>query len=157
MPRRFPPPWTVEEHNSPCYIVRDADRRAVAYVYFEDEPGRRSSTNLLTGDEARRPIARGCCRQSPSTKAASEQSPLAAVLVAVTRSPDCRCGRAAVPIERAQVDVAGDAAGRAARPQEPIAGCNGGADGWHQANASCQMPIFVLTVTSLASTAWPNS
>ncbi len=24
--RRFPPPWTVEEHNAACFIVRDAMR-----------------------------------------------------------------------------------------------------------------------------------
>jgi hypothetical protein len=23
-PRRFPPPWIVEEHNDACFIVRDA-------------------------------------------------------------------------------------------------------------------------------------
>jgi hypothetical protein len=53
MPRRFPPPWTVEETNA-CFIVRDANGQALAYVYFEDEPGRRSAAHLLTRDEARR-------------------------------------------------------------------------------------------------------
>ena len=50
--RRFPPPWTVEEHNDACFIVRDATGQALAYVYFEDAPGRRSAAKPLTRDEA---------------------------------------------------------------------------------------------------------
>jgi hypothetical protein len=53
MSRRFPPPWSVEETDA-CFIVRDADGHALAYVYFEEEPGRRSAAHLLTRDEARR-------------------------------------------------------------------------------------------------------
>jgi hypothetical protein len=53
-PRRFPPPWTNEEHNQACFIVKDATDHALAYVYFEEEPGRRSAANLLTRDEAQR-------------------------------------------------------------------------------------------------------
>jgi len=52
-PRRFPPPWIAEETDA-CFIVRDASRQALAYVYFEEEPGRRSAAKLLTRDEARR-------------------------------------------------------------------------------------------------------
>jgi len=46
-------PWTSEETET-CFIVRDSTGRALAYVYYEEEPGRRTSANLLTKDEARR-------------------------------------------------------------------------------------------------------
>jgi hypothetical protein len=50
--RRFPPPWTVEERAA-AFAVCDANGQALAYVYFEDEPGRRSAAKLRK-DEARR-------------------------------------------------------------------------------------------------------
>ena len=36
--RRFPPPWTIEEHNDACFIVKDATGQALGYFYFEEEP-----------------------------------------------------------------------------------------------------------------------
>ena len=48
---RFPPPWSVEETDA-CFIVRDANEQALAYVYYEQEPGRRAAAHLLTRDEA---------------------------------------------------------------------------------------------------------
>jgi hypothetical protein len=51
--RRFPPPWSVDELDE-CFIVRDHNGQALTYVYFEDEPGRRSAAKLLSKDEARR-------------------------------------------------------------------------------------------------------
>jgi hypothetical protein len=51
--RRFPPPWSVEDMDA-CFIVRDHNGQALAYVYLEDEPGRRSAAHLMTRDEARR-------------------------------------------------------------------------------------------------------
>ena len=52
--RRFPLPWTVEEMNDACFIVRDKNGHPLAYVYFESDAGRRTAANLLTRDEARR-------------------------------------------------------------------------------------------------------
>jgi hypothetical protein len=51
--RRFPPPWSVEEQDA-CFVVRDHNGQALAYVYFDDEPGRRSAAKLLSKDETRR-------------------------------------------------------------------------------------------------------
>ena len=53
MSRRFPPPWTVEETDA-CFIVKDRGGMALAYVYFEEKPGRRAAAKLLTRDLARR-------------------------------------------------------------------------------------------------------
>ena len=54
MPQRhFPPPWRAEEHDA-CFIVKDRGGRALAYVYYGEEPGRRAAANLLTRDEAQR-------------------------------------------------------------------------------------------------------
>src|SRR4029077_17209727 len=51
--RHFSPPWIVDD-NGACFIVRDHNGQALAYVYFEEEPGRRAAANLLARDEARR-------------------------------------------------------------------------------------------------------
>jgi hypothetical protein len=51
--RHFPPPWTIDD-NGACFIVRGHDGQALAYAYYEREPGRRTAANLLTRDEARR-------------------------------------------------------------------------------------------------------
>jgi hypothetical protein len=55
--RCFSAPRSVEENRGISYIARDANRFAVAYVYFESEPGRRAAANLMTKDEARRVAA----------------------------------------------------------------------------------------------------
>jgi hypothetical protein len=51
--RRFPPPWRVEEITE-SFKVTDATGQALAYVYFEDEAGRRMTMKRLAKDEARR-------------------------------------------------------------------------------------------------------
>ena len=57
-PRRFPPPWSVEdigpEVQRRAFIVKDSNGQSLAYIYYEEEPGRRSAAKLLSKDEARR-------------------------------------------------------------------------------------------------------
>jgi hypothetical protein len=58
-------PGRIEDRNDACFIVKDRSRQALAYVYYEEEPGRRAAANLLTRDEARRialilPSCRSC-------------------------------------------------------------------------------------------------
>ena len=49
----FPPPWSVEQLDS-CFVVKDLNGQALAYVYFEKEPRRRFRRELLTRGEAQR-------------------------------------------------------------------------------------------------------
>jgi hypothetical protein len=51
MPRRFPPPWSIEERQEP-FIVKDATGQQLAYLYFEDESQRQMSMKRLSRDEA---------------------------------------------------------------------------------------------------------
>jgi hypothetical protein len=51
-PRRFRPPWSVEDLAS-CFVVKDRWGQELAYVYYEDDPRRRSIVKLLSRDEAR--------------------------------------------------------------------------------------------------------
>jgi hypothetical protein len=51
--RRFPPPWTFDEPDNACFIVKDANGANIAYVYYEEERGRRTAANLMTKEEAR--------------------------------------------------------------------------------------------------------
>jgi len=51
--RRFPPPWSAEVQPN-YYVVRDADGQQIAYIYYSNDPDRRTAAKLLTKDEARR-------------------------------------------------------------------------------------------------------
>ena len=65
--RRFPPPWSVEEQAA-CFVVRHHKGQQLAYVYFEDEPGRQ------LGGEATQQVAR---RTSPEPAAPAKLWPAA--------------------------------------------------------------------------------
>jgi hypothetical protein len=54
--RHFPPPWSIEDLGA-AFVVKDSARHKLAYVYYEEEPGRRSAAKLLSKDEARRSAA----------------------------------------------------------------------------------------------------
>jgi hypothetical protein len=67
-PRRFPAPWEIDDNaavayttylngklpqqlrqlGGSCFIVRDHSGQALAYVYYEDEPGRLGN-HICTG------------------------------------------------------------------------------------------------------------
>ena len=51
VPRRFPPPWTADETDA-CFIVGDHNRQALAFIYCEDEPGRRAAANSITREKS---------------------------------------------------------------------------------------------------------
>ena len=52
MPPSIWPRWSVKELEM-CFAVTTSAGQNLAYVYFEEEPGRRTAAKLLTKDEAR--------------------------------------------------------------------------------------------------------
>jgi hypothetical protein len=84
--RRFPPPWTVEEYNDACFIVRDKNGQRLGYFYFEEEPGRRTAANLLFEVEVD-PFTAGVAtlqiaRCAPTSPALAQRNPCVQVVIA---------------------------------------------------------------------------
>jgi hypothetical protein len=52
-PRRFPPPWRVEQTPG-TFKVLDVNGQALVYVYARETPNEASIAGVLTFDEARR-------------------------------------------------------------------------------------------------------
>jgi hypothetical protein len=55
----FPLPWSFEELDA-CFVITDSTRQKLAYVYFEDDPGRRLLAKLPSRDEALRIAGQLC-------------------------------------------------------------------------------------------------
>jgi hypothetical protein len=47
------PPKDAARAVGATFVVREHNGQQLAYVYFEEEPGRRSAAKLLSKDEAR--------------------------------------------------------------------------------------------------------
>ena len=50
--RRLRPPWHVEDLAG-CFVIKAKGGQELAYLYYEDDPSRRSIVKLLSRDEAR--------------------------------------------------------------------------------------------------------
>lgn len=50
--RRLRPPWSVEDRAN-CLVVKARGGQEVAYIYYEDDPRKRSIVKLLSRNEAR--------------------------------------------------------------------------------------------------------
>ena len=67
--RHFPEPWSVEELDT-CFVVKDLNGQALAYMYFEKEPRHRyRRSELLTRRSVSRPFLPSCrsCYSSPDS------------------------------------------------------------------------------------------
>jgi hypothetical protein len=62
-PRRFSSPRNLED-NGGCFVVRDHNGQALAYVHFEDKPGRRRISSRATRSGGSQPTWLSCQNRS---------------------------------------------------------------------------------------------
>lgn len=73
-PRTIKAPWQVIE-NTESFEIQDATGQIrIAFIYFEDEPGRQRDTHRLSKDEARR-VAAHIARIPDYITAAKDETP----------------------------------------------------------------------------------
>ena len=63
---RFPAPWSVEETDC-CFIVKDRNSQALAFIYFVDEPVRRPACYRVMRRGVSRQISQSCLTCSALT------------------------------------------------------------------------------------------
>ena len=71
--RRFPPSWSINELEA-CFVVIDSAGQKLAYVYFEDEPGRRSAAKLLRSAPAPRTLSHSLSGNKPLIHRSSQRA-----------------------------------------------------------------------------------
>ena len=63
--RHFSPPWSIRD-SGVYFVVRDSSGQALAYVYYADEPGRRTSRSCQS-----------CCERLDARQPQKQKAPLA--------------------------------------------------------------------------------
>jgi hypothetical protein len=73
--RRFPPPWSIDELEA-CFVVVDSAGQKLAYVYFEDKPGRKSAAGRRSKKKApgNRPGSEFSLRTFPTVRRKNSSS-----------------------------------------------------------------------------------
>ena len=96
--RHFSEPWSVEELDA-CFVVKDLNGQALAYMYFEKEPRHRHRrSELLARDEAQRIAA--IFAKLPQLLQRSDSTPVRGILRRVADRGGCLSAASRRPVSR---------------------------------------------------------